>query len=203
MTAAVCIGFARTWSSGTIAPNAEKGMTFMTRLTRPRGLIFAITAYLTVSQGLPAAWPQIGAKKREVAIDPRVSAALDAASLKYRTDRDGDYILSFELDDDRDHVVFVPSSTEAWGVMEIREVFAFAYRSKTRLSQAKLEKMLKANAAMKSGAWQLVDGDQLSAIFSVKVAADCDGDALKTVVWGVARTADEMEQSLTSGKDAH
>jgi hypothetical protein len=160
-------------------------------------------ALLAVCVWNPTAWSQIGTKKREPIIDRRVAVALGEVGLKFSNDADGDFVLSFEIDNDRDHVVFVRSETEIWGSMEIRDVFAFAYRSKTRLSQAKLEKMLKANSVMKSGAWQLVDGEKLSAVFSVKVAADCAGDALKTVVWGVARTADEMEQALTAGKDEH
>lgn len=166
-------------------------------------ILVVTAALLGLAAFVRPAWPQIGAKKPAAASDRRVAAALTTAGLKFNNDNDGDFVLSFELDNDRDHIVFIRSGTEMWGTMEIREVFAFAYRSKTRLSQAKLEKMLRANAEMKSGAWQLVDGDQLTAIFSVKVAADCDGAALKTVVWGVARTTDDMEQALNSGKDVH
>lgn len=171
--------------------------------TQPISAVRVMAIIIALTGMLPTAWPQIGKKKQGPASDNRVAVALNEVGLKFRNDPDGDFVLSFELDDQRDHVVFIRSETEIWGTMEIREVFAFAYRSKTRLSQAKLEKMLKANSAMKSGAWQLVDGEKLSAIFSVKVAADCDGAALKTVVWGVARTADEMEQALTPGKDDH
>ena len=55
---------------------------------------------------------------------------------------------------------------------------------------------------LKSGARELSDAAELLAIFCVKVAADCDGESLGTVVRGVAEITDEVEESFT-GKDEH
>jgi len=170
--------------------------------------VVGVVTFLVIALGTRNALPQIGGKRREASVDHRVEDALRQAGLKFRNDRDGDFVLSFELDNNRSHTVYIRSQTQAWGNMEIREAFAFAYQSNIRLSQANLEKMLEANSAVKSGAWQLInkqtlDGPKISALFCVKLAADCDGDALKTVVWGVARMADEMEEGLNSGRDSY
>ncbi len=159
--------------------------------------------------GNPAdAQSQVGARKQlakqteQIVADPRVAKALAEASLKASVNEAGNYELMFRLEDDRTQLVFVRSETSQWGAMEIREVYSYAYSSKTRLSQAKLEKLLKASAELKSGAWQLVEARDWMAILSVKVAADCDAEALDTVVRGVARTTDEVENEIT-GKDDH
>jgi len=156
-----------------------------------------------------AAHGQIGGRKSpepgptQPKADARVLRALADAKLKYSVNKFGDCELLFSLDDDRTQVVFVNSETEHWGEMEIRSVWAFGYLSKTRLSQAKLERLLKQNGKLKSGAWHLSDGETIGAVFSVKVAADCDGNALRTVATGVAEQADEMEKLLTSGSDEY
>jgi len=153
-------------------------------------------------------YAQIGSKKSakaaddRVVVDARVRGALEEAGLKFRVSESGNYIVLFTVGENRSQVVYVQSTTEQWGSMEIRQVYSFAYGSKTRLSQAKLEKLLKANGKLKSGAWELSDGAELSAIFCVKVAADCDGESLGTVVRGVAEITDEVEESFT-GKDEH
>ena len=155
-------------------------------------------------------YAQIGSKKSakaaddRVSVDDRVGEALEEAGLKFHVNKFGDYVVPFivGVDENRRQVVFVESATSQWGRMEIREVFSYGYSSKTRLSQVKLEKLLKANGDMKSGAWELSDGKELLAIFSVKVAADCDGESLSTVVRGVAEITDEVEESFT-GKDDH
>lgn len=142
---------------------------------------------------------QIGAKPKA---DDRVRRALQDTDLKFSVDKDGDFRLDFTLVGGRTHVVFIASKTAQWGNMEIREVFALGYRSDTRLSRDNYEDMLKDNGRRKSGAWELHEKDgRYVAVFSVKVAADCSGESLKTVANGVAATADEMEKKLTDTDD--
>jgi len=137
---------------------------------------------------------QIGGK---AAGDARVRNALRQTDLKFETDKDGDYRLLFSFDDDRSHLVIIRSKTVEWGSMEIREVFAIGYKDTNRLSAELMEKLLKENALKKSGAWEMTEsGNTKYAVFCVKVAADCDPDALETVVRGVATTADEMEKLI-------
>ena len=144
---------------------------------------------------------QIGASKSASA-DPRVRRALQQTDLKYDVDKDGDYKLHFTTEDNRTQLVFIESKTEQWGNMEIRVVRAAAYIGKVKLTRTKLESLLRDTARRKSGAWELVEaGDTQMAQFTVKMSADCDPDGLKTVVWGVARTADAMEKELTNSDD--
>jgi len=151
---------------------------------------------------------QIGARKPTVEqsakdiVDPRVANILAEAELESVVTANGNYLVPFGLDAGRSQNVYVRSQTSQWGDMEIREVYSYAYASKTRLSQAKLEKLLKANADLKSGAWELIEARDWVVIMSVKVAAECDGDALRTVAKGVALTTDEVEREFT-GKDEH
>jgi hypothetical protein len=171
----------------------------------PIGLI-VILAIMLLPIGAKA-FGQIGGRKQpapaaaQPKADQRVVRALNEAKLKYSVNEFNDCELIFELDGDRTHLVHVDSQTEKWGEMEIRSVWAFGYISKARLSQSKLEKLLKANGQLKSGAWHLLDGEKVAAVFSVKVAADCDGESLRTVVTGVAKQADKMETLLMSGQD--
>ena len=169
--------------------------------------VCALAAMISMIHAEPV-YAQIGSKKSAKAADDRVVAdarvrgALEEAGLKFNVNEFANYVVPFTVGESRSQLVFVQSTTSQWGTMEIRKVYSYAYGSKTRLSQSKLEKLLKANGKLKSGAWELSDGAELLAIFCVKVAADCDGESLGTVVRGVAEITDEVEESFT-GKDEH
>jgi len=141
------------------------------------------------------------AAKEDAEADPRLVRTLRDGGLKFDVNKFGNCTLVYRLEDGRTQLVIVESETEQWGEMEIRSVWSIAYGSKARLSIAKLERLLKENGRVKSGAWHLSDGEKLLAVFSVKVAADCAAASLKTVAVGVAEKADEMEKVLMSGGD--
>jgi hypothetical protein len=63
--------------------------------------------------------------------------------------------------------------------------------------------LLQDNSKRKVGAWELHETDDggYFAIFNVKISADSDGEALKSIVHAVAQTADEMEKKLGMGDD--
>ncbi len=77
--------------------------------------------------------------------DPRVEKALKKLGLKYEVDKDGDFKLVFSVEDDRTQVVFINSTTETLGKMEIREIWSptakFSSTPPPALSLALLEKI--------------------------------------------------------------
>ena len=158
------------------------------KTTSSIALLFAVSASLV----LPA-FAQIGDPDEAPKADSRVRAALDRASLKYRVDSDGDFRLTFEVDDDRTHVVFINSNTEEYGDMEVREIWAVGATSETGFSAAKLEELLKKNGTYKIGAWHLTKNGQ-RAVFTVVVSARANSDTIDSMVRLVAKTADGLEK---------
>lgn len=166
-------------------------------MTRIRWLL-GMASIVAVTLHTPA-HGQIGDRNETTASDARVRRALQQTDLNFYVDKDGFFRLHFTFEDKRTHLVFIRSNTTEWGNMEIREVCAVGYKGKTPLSQTMLEKLLRDNATRKSGAWELQqesDGTYI-ALFVVKVSANCDADALETVIRGVAASADQMENWLT------
>ena len=157
-----------------------------------------MTLVLVVAASLIAV-AQVGGKTKA---DPRLRRALNDASLKFTEKSNGDFSLHFTLEGGRTHVVVAESKTEKLGVIEVREVWAIGWKGKREPSATVANKLLRDNARKKVGAWQLNQEDgTYFALFNVKVSADTDGDALKTIVFGVANTADEMEKDLLDSDD--
>ncbi len=143
---------------------------------------------------------QIGGKSKA---DPRLRRALNEAELKFTEKVDGNFSLHFTLADDRSHLVLAESETQQMGIIEVREVWGVGWKGSSEPSAYIANKLLRDNAQRKVGAWELhqqADGS-FFAIFNVKVSADCDGEALKSIVYGVARTADDMENALLKSDD--
>ena len=71
--------------------------------------------------------------------DPRVAAALDAIGIEPEIDADGDYKLTLKVDEDggRTQIVYVISSTERYGNLEIREVWAPSFMRSLVASMAR------------------------------------------------------------------
>jgi len=137
---------------------------------------------------------QVGAKSKA---DPRLRKALDESQLKYAETPEGDFKLLFNLEDDRTQLVFVESNTETMGIIEVREVWSIGWKGNEAPSAEVANKLLLDNHRKKIGAWELVKADDTYyAVFNVKVSADCGAEALKSIIVGVAQTADEMEKEL-------
>ena len=161
---------------------------------------YVATAVLALSFLAASAIAQVGDPDEEPKADSRVRTALDAADLKYKIDKDGDFKLQFTLDDDRTHLVFVNSNTETYGNMEVREIWAAGAVSKGGFSRQKLETLLKKNGQYKVGAWHLTqDGER--AIFTVVVSARASSDTLNSMVRLVAKTADALEEEWLGNDD--
>ena len=153
----------------------------------------AATAVLLFSLFASSTIAQIGDPDEQPKADSRVRKALEQASLKYTIDSDGDFKLSFSLNDDRTHLVFINSNTEVYDNMEVREIWACGAVSEDGFSRQKLESLLKMNQKYKMGSWSLTpDGER--AIFTVVVSARANSDTIDSMVRLVAKTADNLEK---------
>lgn len=162
---------------------------------KSRFLIITLVAVLCVPSEAPA---QSGSAPRP---DPRIKRALDQAKLKYEVDEDGDYKLTFELENKRSQLVLINSQTETFGELEIREIWALGYMSENPFSAAVANRLLDNNEITKLGAWQTKKlNGKYTAVFTAKVSAVMSPEHLEMVLAAVYQNADEIEKELT-GKD--
>lgn len=133
-------------------------------------------------------------------VDPRVQAALEAAKLAYIVD-EGDFRLKYDVDGERSQLVWVASGTAKLDQLEIRDVWSVASRGKGAPPPELAAYLLKENARMILGAWQINQGtEEYLVVFSAPVVATADAAALQEVIEVVMLSADRIEQELT-GKD--
>lgn len=157
----------------------------------------ASVAALALVPQLAAA--QVGA--RTITPDARVEKLLKEAELNYTIDEDGDFRLEFALDDDRSQLVWISSKTASYEVLEIRDVWSVAFRSKEPLSAELANKALRKNGEMILGAWQIKRwGEEYMLAYAAQVAANTDAASLESAAEAVVVSADELEKELT-GKD--
>ncbi|MBU1694014.1 MAG: hypothetical protein KJ726_11760 [Verrucomicrobia bacterium] len=134
--------------------------------------------------------------------DARVSEALNEAKLQFTELANGNFRLHFTLDGDRTQLVFIDTKTSTMGIFEIRDVWAIGYQSTELPSQEVLAKLLTDSATRKVGAWELHENEgTYYALFNIKVAADCSGEGLKSILWAAAEVADAMEKDLLGTDD--
>lgn len=145
-----------------------------------------------------------GASAQDVAAgrtpDPRVEAALKEAKLAYRID-DGDFRLEHDVDETRTQLVWVASGTVRLNEFEIRDVWSVASRGTGTVPADLAGYLLKENARMILGAWQVNQGrDDYLVVFSAPVNAAADAATLQAVIKVVMLSADRIEKELT-GRD--
>jgi hypothetical protein len=164
-----------------------------------RAFVAAMLLCFSASSAVNAAEPASPAK---AAGDPAVKQLLDKLKYKYEVDEEGDYRLTFSLDetkDGRSQLVFVRSPVESFGSHRVREIWSPAYVSATDEFPVKVaNRLLEATQVSKLGAWAK---QGRYAVFVVKLAADADATQLDDAVEAALRSADEMEAELTPGKD--
>lgn len=148
---------------------------------------------------------QIGAAKKlkpEVQSDPRVSALLDEAGIKYTVDSDGDYKVTFNMSDTRTQVAFVRSSTSEYDDLEIREIWSYAYATESpeqpQFSADLANRLLEENNTNKMGCWAK-QGHR--AVFVVHVAAEADVKSFRSCLEFALLAADTMEEQLSGDTD--
>ena len=162
------------WSIRLLQPDGSQFTPAAGNQHRTTAIAACIVGLTLVAAAAPALG-QIGAKSKA---DDRVRRALRETDLKFTEDKDGDFKLVFSLEDDRRPWCSFPRRRQNGAAWRSARCSPFGCRSKTRFTQANLEAMLKENAKTKSGAWELHEGQGLwAAIFSVKVSADCGGEA--------------------------
>ena len=135
-------------------------------------------------------------------VDARVEAALKESRLAYGMDG-GDFRLKYDLDGGRSQLVWVASGTTKLDQLEIRDVWSVAYRSKGEVPADMATHLLRENARMILGAWQVNQGkDEYLVVFSAPVNAAADAATLAEVIEVVTLSADRIEKELT-GKDQY
>ncbi|WP_293717072.1 MULTISPECIES: hypothetical protein [unclassified Stenotrophomonas] len=131
--------------------------------------------------------------------DRAIGRLLDGLEYKYEIDGDGDYQLVFEMDDDRTQLVYVRSNVETYGSHRIREIWSPGYRSATPAFPAPVaNRLLEDSNDSKLGSW-VKQGDM--AMFVVKVDANASAEVLSDAIDAAAKSADGIEQELTSKDD--
>lgn len=133
-------------------------------------------------------------------VDPRVEALLTAAGLVYTID-DGDFRLSYDINDQRSQRVWISSGTTRIEALEFRDVWSVAARGKGEVPAELARMLLAENVRMILGAWQVNQSqDEYLVVFSTPVSAVADAATLQEVIEVVILSADRIEKQL-SGQD--
>lgn len=135
----------------------------------------------------------------EPSVDAGIRAQLDALKLTYTVDADGDFQVTFEVENNRTQLVFVRSVTEKYGSHSIREIWSPGYRfTSGQVSQEVANRLLRHSSGIIMGGWTL---QKEMAMFVVKVPTTAISDQLRDAMEAAALAADEIEAELTPGKD--
>jgi hypothetical protein len=149
---------------------------------------------LLAGLGAQAAEPD---RPAEPPLDTRVEAALAEAGLTYIVD-EGDFRLKYDVADGRSQLVWVASGTAKIDQLEIRDVWSIASRGKGSPPAELASHLLKENARMILGAWQVNQGpEEYLVVFSAPVLATADASTLQEVIEVVMLSADRIEKELT------
>ena len=133
--------------------------------------------------------------------DPRVAAVLKEANLPYQLDN-GDFRLEYDVDGVRGQRVWIDSETAKLDKLEFRAVWSMAARGKGAVPAQLADLLLRENARMIVGAWQVNQGkDDYLVVLSAPVSATADAATLAEVLQVVMYSADRIEKQL-SDKDA-
>jgi hypothetical protein len=132
--------------------------------------------------------------------DSRAAAALEQTKLAYGLDN-GDFVLEFQVGEARSQRVWVASDTAKVGNLEVRDVWSVASRGQGSVPPDLAAYLLKENARMILGAWQVNQGqDEYLVVFLAPVSAEADPATLQGVIEVVMYSSDRIEKELT-GKD--
>jgi hypothetical protein len=132
--------------------------------------------------------------------DPRLEAVLEETKLEYGLDN-GDFVLEFQVGEARSQRVWVASDTARVGNLEVRDVWSVASRGQGSVPAELATFLLKENARMILGAWQVNQGqDEYLVVFLAPVSAEADPATLRGVIEVVMFSTDRIEKELT-GRD--
>ena len=160
--------------------------------TRPTAALLLLLA------ATPAATAQDSKAPRTP--DPRVAALLKQADLPYEVDN-GDFRLEYDVDGTRGQRVWIDSETARLDKLEFRAVWSVAARGEGTVPAELANLLLRENARMIVGAWQVNQGkDDYLVVLSAPVSAAADAATLREVLEVVMYSTDRIEKQL-SGKD--
>ncbi|MCU0795220.1 MAG: YbjN domain-containing protein [Akkermansiaceae bacterium] len=134
--------------------------------------------------------------------DPVVKAALDQLGYKYDIKENGDFHLTFTVEDDRTQLMVIRSLTQDYQGYKVRQVYSMAYKAPEKTGKIPtpiLKSLLMENSTSKMGAWE-IDTEGTAAYYTVRLAADAKPEAIDAAINAVINSADAMEKKLT-GKD--
>ncbi|HNR67139.1 MAG TPA: hypothetical protein PKN04_04850 [bacterium] len=142
-------------------------------------------------------WAQLG--DDTPAHDARIEKILQAKEIGFTIDKDGDFKVVVDVGNGRTQLAFIFSSTMEYGNMEIREIWAYAYRSENNQFPVDVANLLLEDTFPKKlGAWAKKDN---MALYMVRISANANEQSLLSAVQFAAEAADEMEEKLTGAKD--
>ncbi len=102
----------------------------------------------------------------------------------------------------RTQIVWIISQTQRLQNMEIREIWAPAFKWTGPVTGEMANRMLKMNDEMKIGAWRAIPAGNNTylIVYAAQIAAESSAETYQTVMRAVMMTADKYEEEIT-GKD--
>jgi hypothetical protein len=166
-------------------------------MNHPFNLTSLVAIVLTTSTILA----MTGSKANAGEVDARIRSALEQAGLKYEITSDSDFKVLVQCRDNRTQVVLINSDTSKISDtnLELREVYALAYKSTSALTADLSNKMMQDSNRKKIGSWEIIktsSGVNL-VVFNAKIPADTSSQNLVKIINSVGLVADEMEKSIT------
>jgi len=128
--------------------------------------------------------------------DPALGKQLAAMDIKYEVDGDGDYRMTFELEDGRSQLVFARSPVETYGSHRIREIWSPGLKYSTPELDAKVaNRLLEHSGEVIMGGWVR---QKSMAMFVVKIPEKATPQELRDAIEAAAACADRIEKELTN-----
>lgn len=158
------------------------------RATRPASLA-CLLALSPLAAAAPAATP---------APPDTLAQRLDARSVRYERDEDGDFRVVFAWQqENRSQIAFVSGSAHALGASAVREVFSPAAPVPAGgFSAEQADMLLRESQRNILGGWEIA-GETL--FYVIKLHDDADGARIEQALETAAELADDMELQLTGG----
>ncbi len=136
--------------------------------------------------------------------DKYIKAKLDELKITYEITSKGNFKIIFKVgNSNRTQALVINSKLYTYNDINVREIWSMSSKIKS-LSELSSNSfmLLNKNATYKFGSWQLDNSDnEYYLCFAVRVTERIDGEALKSILEVIAKTADEMENTLTNKDD--
>lgn len=131
-------------------------------------------------------------------VDPRVAKQLDKVGIEYSTTDSNNYSIQKDLDGGRKQTVYIMSTTQNIGGLEVREIWSNAGNFSAEPTSDQLMTLLGDNNTQNIGAWTLESADDGSylAYFSIKIPTYIRDKDISDLIDLAATVADDMELKL-------